>query len=289
MQMRLTRSFSTAPRPHIEWHRFTPRAVIPQAHPLLLIHGFACGLNDWGAVPRIIATRSKREVLSFDNRGIGQSGTPPGPYSVAAMASDALHVLDAAGVERAHVMGISLGGMIAQELALRDPSRVQSLILGCTSHGGADAQPPAAHFVSLSEAWASEAAPNESDRVDEFMRLMLPAVALEAPAGRTLLTKFKASFLETARSSAGLHAQLAAVAPFDSAPRLGGIACPALVIAGNEDAVVSPANARSLAARLPRARLRLWEGAGHFWWATRPLEAAELLSSFLTECDGSPD
>src|SRR4051794_5833622 len=91
----------------------------------------------WRTVPVLAAAGFR--VVSFDNRGVGRSSRPPGPYGVASMADDAVAVLDAAGIDRAHVYGISLGGMIAQEIALRRPERVDSMVLGATTPGGARA------------------------------------------------------------------------------------------------------------------------------------------------------
>src|SRR4051794_18504846 len=105
--------------------------------PILLIMGLGASLEAWDRLAPILATRYR--TILFDNRGVGRSDVPPGPYSLETMADDAAAVLDAAGVKSAHVIGISMGGMIAQELALRHPSRVRRLILGCTSCGGREA------------------------------------------------------------------------------------------------------------------------------------------------------
>src|SRR5580704_4755103 len=105
--------------------------------PLLLIMGLGYSLEMWHrSRPALSAVY---RTIVFDNRGVGRSDVPPGPYSIAQMASDAAAVLDAAGIESAHVFGMSMGGMIAQEFALQYPKRVRSLILGCTAAGGPEA------------------------------------------------------------------------------------------------------------------------------------------------------
>ena len=102
--------------------------------PLLLIMGLSYPSYMWHRSRPVLAQRYR--TIALDNRGVGQSDAPPGVYSIALMASDAAAVLDAAGVESAHVFGASMGGMIAQEFALQYPNRVRSLILGCTAAGG---------------------------------------------------------------------------------------------------------------------------------------------------------
>jgi 3-oxoadipate enol-lactonase len=102
--------------------------------PLLLIQGL--GYGRWGWEPIVPGLAARHRVITFDNRGIGESDKPDGPYTAAQMAGDALQVLDEAGIDRAHVLGASLGGMIAQELAVRAPERVAKLILCCTTPGG---------------------------------------------------------------------------------------------------------------------------------------------------------
>src|SRR4029077_14113423 len=105
-----------------------------QGEPILLIMGLAYASKMWYRTRPLLASRYR--TLALDNRGIGQSDVPPGPYPIALMASDAKAVMDAAGIESAHVFGVSMGGMIAQEFALQYPARVRSLILGCTAAGG---------------------------------------------------------------------------------------------------------------------------------------------------------
>src|SRR6185436_4372412 len=99
------------------------------------------GYARWGWEPVLPELAEQFDVILFNNRGIGESDAPPGPYTVAELAADAVQVLDEAGVERAHVLGTSLGGMVAQELALAAPERVDRLVLACTTPGGAESFP----------------------------------------------------------------------------------------------------------------------------------------------------
>ena len=273
----------------INWQKFTPRkGVNPGATPLLLIHGFACGADDWGSLARAIATKSNREVLSFDNRGVGGSSSPSGPYTVDLMAQDALQVLDSANVARAHVLGISLGGMIAQTLALAAPERVHGLVLGCTTHGGREAPAPAGDFVSLAMRWAGDDScpPNENVAVDDFLSWMLPAEAAATPSGAQLVEHLKQFFRQTPRTAVGLQGQLAAMGRFNSTEKLVALGRhPTLVIAGDADAVVPAANSESLHRRIPGAELVMRPGAGHFFWADKPAECSATLAAFLSRCD----
>src|SRR5712692_6269635 len=115
--------------------------------PVLFVQGLGYGRGGWGPSPERLADAFT--VVTFDNRGFGDSDKPPGPYTTAQLAADALGVLDAAGLERAHVVGASLGRMIAQELVLAAPERVERLVLCCTTPGGADAAPMPSRTVAL--------------------------------------------------------------------------------------------------------------------------------------------
>src|SRR5712672_2542301 len=105
--------------------------------PLLLIMGLGWSSHAWYRTRPILNERYR--TIAFDNRGVGQSDAPPGPYSIPQMASDAAAVLSAAKVNAGHIFGVSMGGMIAQEFALQYPNKVRSLILGCTAAGGPEA------------------------------------------------------------------------------------------------------------------------------------------------------
>ncbi len=157
-----------------------------QGEPVLLIMGLGYPSAMWHRIRPALAARYR--TIALDNRGAGRSDMPPGPYSIRLMASDAAAVLDAAGVESAHVFGVSMGGMIAQEFVLQYPQRVLSLILGCTAAGGPTAvraEPEAIQMLmtrdKMSPEQAAEAAvpfiydrTTPRERIDEDLAIRRP-------------------------------------------------------------------------------------------------------------------
>ncbi|HEY8103006.1 MAG TPA: alpha/beta hydrolase, partial [Gaiellaceae bacterium] len=190
--------------------------------PLLLIHGL--GYARWGWEPVVDSLARSFDVILFDNRGIGESDAPEGPYTAAQMADDAVQVLDEAGVERAHVAGTSLGGMVAQELALRRPDRVDKLVLACTTPGGPQAFPMPQRTVELMLARAT---------LREYVEN-----ALEPDPRPGLVDRILAHREQTAQPFEPWAAQAAAGAAFDASDRLSGISAPTLVQHGDGDVVV---------------------------------------------------
>jgi pimeloyl-ACP methyl ester carboxylesterase len=249
-----------------------------QGQPVLLIMGLGYTSALWHRTRPALSQHFR--TIAFDNRGVGLSGVPPGPYSIATMASDAAAVLDAAGVARAHVFGVSMGGMIAQEFALQYPARTRSLILGCTAAGGPSAVRAESKVADVLMArgmtpeQAREAilpyiydAATPQEKIDEDIRVRQPW--LPTPAG--------------------YMAQLLAILAWESYSRIAQIAAPTLVIHGESDDLVPPGNGELIAGRIPGAKLALLKHASHLF-LTDQTEAAhkEILEFLLSHADEEP-
>jgi pimeloyl-ACP methyl ester carboxylesterase len=237
--------------------------------PLLLIQGL--GYGRWGWEPIVPGLAARHQVISFDNRGIGDSDKPEGPYTAAEMAADAVQVLDEAGVDRAHVLGASLGGMIAQELAAVAPARVDKLVLCCTTPGGPSTVPMPEVTMRLF-AEAPTLAPEVALR-----RFVENALGADPPA--ELVDELFARRVANPPDPAGWQAQAAAGLGFQGVE--GEIAAPTLILAGTADNVVDYRNAEVLAARLRDPRIELLEGAGHLFFWEQPDESVRIINEFL--------
>ena len=236
---------------------------------LLLIQGL--GYARWGWDPVVPGLAERYRVLTFDNRGIGESDKPEGPYTAREMAADALQVLDEAGVERAHVVGASLGGMIAQELAVQAPARVAKLVLCCTTPGGEAAVPMPAVTVALFQEGPTLA--------PEVALRKFVANALAAGAPDELVDEIYRRRLANPPDPAGWQAQAAAGTTFPGVD--GGITAPTLIVTGTDDNVVDPRNSDVLAARIPGARVERLEGTGHLFFWEQPDAVVRIVTEFL--------
>ena len=241
--------------------------------PVLLIMGLGLPGDAWWRTVPVLARACR--VITFDNRGAGRAEVA-GRLTIAGMAADAVAVLDAAGVERAHVYGMSMGGMIAQELALGFTERVGWLVLGATSAGGALATPPDPATLAFLARRATM--PDEEGRWAS-----VPYVYSERTrgSGGARIGEDFARRRGHAFQPAGYRAQLAAAVGHDAAARLGAIAVPTLVVHGAEDRMVPPANGRALAATIPGARLLEVEDAAHLYTTDEPA-ADEAVLEFLS-------
>src|SRR5689334_14174150 len=243
--------------------------------PVLMIMGLGLSGGAWWRTVPVLARRLR--VITFDNRGVGRSRAFSYAYTTAAMADDAATVLDAAGVERAHVYGLSLGGMVAQSLALRHPERVRSLVLGATSPGGpraVRAAPEVAAFFGRRLRMAPEEAAWESIPINygERCRAQHPE-RIEADVAQRLSHPF---------SERAYRAQLFAAAWHNAYGSLARIDVPTLVVHGALDRVIPVANAHLIAERIPGARLRVLEDAGHLYPTEEP-RADAAIARFLAQ------
>jgi 3-oxoadipate enol-lactonase len=209
------------------------------------------------------------DVLTYDQRGQGRSTGPDRPYTMADYVDDAVTVLDAVGWARCSVVGASFGGMVAQELAIRHPDRVDRLVLVCTSSGGAGrASYPVHELADLPEDERPAAFLAAADtRFDRSWQEAHPDEAAD------LLAHFAAV------GGALSRRQLEARRQHDAYDRLGRIAAPTLVAAGRYDGIAPVANGRAIADRIPDARLEVFEG-GHLFLAQDPA-AYEAIVAFL--------
>lgn len=246
----------------------------PAAEPVLLIMGLGYPSSMWYRWRPELAEHYR--TIVFDNRGTGRTGVPPGPYSIAEMADDALAVLDAAQVRAAHAVGASMGGMIAQQLASTHPERVRSLVLACTGPGGHEHVQPDPAALEMAAARSSLSA-------EEAAEVAIPFVYSEATP-RDRIDEDLAVRSAQPTEPDGYTNQLVAVVThpgtYDS---LAQIAVPTLVLHGLDDRLIVPANARLLADAIPGARLVLLEGASHILMTDRPRASLDAVLDFLAE------
>ncbi len=245
--------------------------------PLLMIMGFGGQHHSWGdTTSRLLAQHFR--TIRFDNRGTGLSDKPEVEYSIAMMADDAAGLLRALGIGKAHVYGVSMGGMIAQELALRHPDLVAGLVLGCTTPGWSRGVPPQPHIIQMMM-------PEPGLSREEHVRKTWPAMC--APwfleQGREFLEEMLRRGLENPTPIDTLNRQAAAIQRFDTYDRLGQIRAPTLIIHGDQDVLVPTQNAYILHERIPGSKLVIIEAAGHVYFWEKPEEAAKAVIEFLQQ------
>ncbi|HST26593.1 MAG TPA: alpha/beta fold hydrolase [Gaiellaceae bacterium] len=241
--------------------------------PLLLIQGLGYSMWAW----RYQLDAFDRRTIAFDNRGAGRSSKEPGPFSMEQFADDAVAVLDALGVEAAHVLGLSMGTFVAQSLALRAPERVRSLVLVGGSPGGPEHAPVPAETL---DAWAANAHLPPVEFVRRTMHFSYSPGWSEA--NPELFEELMVARLEHPTPPECWRAQFEATIPFLRAGAAAEeIAVPVLVVHGELDRVVPVSNGRLLARRIPGAELVVLPGCGHVVPLERPDELNRLVSDFL--------
>jgi 3-oxoadipate enol-lactonase len=239
--------------------------------PLLLIQGMSGTHLSWGE-PFLGELEPGFDVVYYDHRGIGSSPALDGPFTIADLADDAAALLDRVGWDDAHVLGISMGGMVAQELALRHAGRVRTLALGCTYCGG-----PQGRLTDQQTAMVLGEAMMSGDRERAIRAGYGINVSAAYAAAEGNYAAFREMALAVPAALPTILAQMQAIQGHDTSARLPSLDVPTLVVHGDEDRMLHVDNGRLIASLVPGARLEVLEGVGHMFWWEQPQRSAALV------------
>ncbi len=240
--------------------------------PLLLIQGL--GLGRWAWFRQVRQLKHHYRVITFDNRGVGESSKPHYPYTIEMMAEDAAELLHYLGIERAHIAGASLGGMIAQFMAVHHSSMVNKLVLACTTPG------KTLGFPIPKQTLQTMTIPVGKTAAEMLRHVMSPAFAegfMESYP--ELIEKIIQMRLKDHTPLYAWNAQFNAALQFDNARDLDKIKCPTLIITGDQDLVIPCHNSYILHKHIPASRLSVIPGGGHLFF----MEQAEIFNEKITK------
>lgn len=253
----------------------------------VLIQGLGLSSRFWFDVPdRLASGRDPWRVVTPDHRGVGRSSRPLGPYLMGTMADDIAAVLDDASVDRAYVVGISLGGMVAQHVAIRHPSRVAGLVLLATTAGFPHVRLPSPLALARFLALPMNGQLRQSPIGPSFARLLL--ARRDVPRARELLAGWPAALQTEPTSLPVFAAHFAAVVGHSVGAGLRQIACPTVIVTGDDDALLPSQNSRVLARLIPGSYLEVVPG-GHIITASDPECVARALARARAMAGDEPE
>ncbi|MBI5552725.1 MAG: alpha/beta fold hydrolase [Desulfobacterales bacterium] len=245
-----------------------------QGFPLVLIRGLGSNADHWYA--QLPEFSKHFRVIVFDNRGIGRSGDPGGDFTIRDMADDTVGLLDALAIPQTHVMGVSMGGMIAQQLALDHPQRVKGLVLVVSHCGGPHQVRPSTEIARLVGEMVTVGSPES--------RIMALPAFFDAETLKTNLAcaqTYATVSMKYPADAKILSRQFKAIQDFDVYDRLPAIQAPTLVVASTGDVLIPPGNSEILAARIPNARMVAIPGGGHQILVEQPEACNRAVVDFL--------
>lgn len=248
---------------------------------VLFVSGLGMRGEQWTPLSRALLGRGFR-AIQFDNRDIGRSSTMVGiDYSIADMATDTLAVLDHAGMDKVHVVGISMGGMITQEMLLQRPDRFSRAVLMATWAGGQTMTLPESRIVEM---LVPRMDPNDALAVEAHLRKLYAAITAPGFAEKNahLIDMIVSFALEQRVSSEAISRQLRAIGQFSAWDRLTDMTVPTLVVHGEADSLIPYENGAQLSRRIPGARLRSLPGVGHLVPLEAPFEAFGAITDFFS-------
>ncbi|MFX1258117.1 MAG: alpha/beta fold hydrolase [Promethearchaeota archaeon] len=246
--------------------------------PLVMIMGLSANIDWWN--PVLLEASSKNfKTIIFDNRGAGRSDAPDIEYSIKMFADDTVGLMDALDVEKAHVLGASMGGMIAQELVLNYPERVEKLVLCCTSCGGSKSIPPSPEVMELLMR------DTKGLTQEEIARGVIPLLYTEEfiEGNPDYVEETVQNILKHLIQEYALQRQIKAIMRFNTARRLKKINTSTLIVNGKKDILAPPQNAEVLAKLIPEAKLLLLDNSAHSLFQPEPEKLAKKILEFLKE------
>ena len=248
--------------------------------PILLINGLGGTCNDWGPLPKILSKNKK--VIVYDNRGAGRTDKPNPPYSMDMLVRDALGLLDCLEIRSCTVVGISMGGMIAQHLALKYPDRIRKLVLGCTTCNLAALVCRSPQVLSELVSWMQPFPQGQDKRKTMIEKclsfLFSPSFPTKHPKE---FMEFVSNASQTTQPIEGFVGQLAAVMEHNLCSQLSEIVSPTLVLHGTEDKLIPLEEGVKVAERIDRAQLITLEDSGHLFFLEHPHQVVGLLNRFV--------
>jgi pimeloyl-ACP methyl ester carboxylesterase len=248
-----------------------------QGDPLILIMGLRRNVEWWYCQIPTLSNHFK--VLSFDNRGAGRSDKPKADYSIRLFADDTTELMRALHIKRAHILGISMGGYIAQELAINHPERVRSLVLGCTGAGGE-------RVVLMSPERLKKFTANEGLTSQQILRkdidIYFSDRFIEGQSEK--IEEFIKVSLRYYQPLDAFERQFAACLKHDTINRLNNITVPTLIMSGDDDPLVPPENSRILKELIPHAELIFFPGKRHCFFIEEAAQFNQEVLGFFKSC-----
>lgn len=244
--------------------------------PLVMVMGLSGVKEDWRSLSHNLG--KNRQVVVLDNRGLGESDVAPGPYSIETMANDVLAVTNELKLKKFDLMGMSMGGMICQHIAVHSPDLIHKLILMSTSHGGPGQAP-----MKPESAQAFQIDPNASafEKTSKVMTVNFTPEWIEAnPEAFTTAVN---ESLQHRRSGKGIFNQMMAVMNFNLENEIKHIDLPVLVIHGTNDQLIDVRNGEMIAEKIPGAQFIPIKGAGHMTWMVDNGETESQIKQYLTK------
>ena len=249
-----------------------------EGFPCILIMGLAADVN-WWTQDVIDAYSQNFKTIIFDNRGAGRTDKPEMDYSVKMFADDTIGLMDVLNIKKAHISGASMGGMIAQIIAINYPERVEKLILCCTHCGGSKAVPPSDEVLQMMMKPDKELTP------EEMLNQIIPLCFTEnfIKSNPDFIESYKQQMLKTPMPIDSYERQLKAVMNFRTGVKLKKISAPTLIVHGKEDILVPPENAEILLNRIPNAKRIMIDDAAHLLFQPDPEKLIKAVTEFLLE------